>query len=368
MESEVYFADLRARSAEENKIRKIQRLFDSAGFPGIVRRGDLTAIKMHFGEAGNDSFVNPIFVRPLVERIKAAGAKPFLTDTRTLYAGSRSNAVDHLTTAIEHGFAYAVVGAPVIVADGLTGGHARAVPIGKKHFPEVLIAGDILDADSMIVLSHFKAHMQSGFGGAIKNLGMGCAPPAGKREMHCARAQVAEERCGGCGACGDVCPQAAVSLPGGTSVVDRALCIGCGECMTVCPTGAIEFDWEVDLLPFMERMAEYAFGAVANKRGRVGYVNFLTSITPDCDCVPWSDAPIVPDIGVLASRDPVAIDAASTDLVNAQPGFRNSLLHRHHEPGGDKFRGVWECTQGRHQLRYAEEIGLGTSRYRLVPI
>lgn len=365
MESEVYFADLRARSAEENRIHKLQRLFDAAGFPEIFRRGDLAAIKLHFGEAGNDSFVNPIFVRPLVDRIRAAGAKPFLTDTRTLYAGSRSNAVDHLSTAIEHGFAYAVVGAPVIVADGLRGGHARAVPIGKKHFADVHIAGDIVDADSMIVLSHFKGHMQAGFGGAIKNLGMGCASPAGKKEMHCARAQVTEERCGGCGACGDVCPRAAISMPDTTSVVDPALCIGCGECLTVCPTGAIEFDWTVDLPPFMERMAEYAFGAVANKGGRVGYITFLTNITPDCDCVPWSDAPIVPDIGILASKDPVAIDQASYDLVNQQAGLKNTLLERNLEPGEDKFLGVWESTLGNIQLDYGDKIGLGKKDYQL---
>ncbi len=184
MKSPVYFVGLRAHSDQESTISKVQRLFDSAGFPDIVAPHDRTALKLHFGERGNDGFISPVYVRQVVDKVKACGGLPFLTDTNTLYTGSRSNAVDHISTAVLHGFDYAVTGAPVIIADGLFGGNVRKVRIHKKHFRTVTIAGDIALADSMIVLTHFKGHIVSGFGGAIKNLAMGCAPPAGKREQH----------------------------------------------------------------------------------------------------------------------------------------------------------------------------------------
>jgi uncharacterized protein len=368
MSSNVYFVHTRARGDSENTVTKIRRLFDRAGFDELLEWGDLTAVKIHFGERGSDSFIHPLFVRQVVDKIRACGAKPFLTDTRTLYSGSRSNAVDHLVTAIEHGFDYAVAGAPVIVADGLSSGHYTEVEISKKHFKTVKIAGDVASADSMIVLSHFKGHILSGFGGAIKNLAMGCAPVAGKKEMHCARAQIDREKCVGCGSCGDVCPAGAISMDDDTAQVNPELCPGCGECLTVCPGQAIEFDWDVEIPPFMERMAEYAYGAISAKKNKVGYYNFLLNITPDCDCVPWSDARVVPDIGILASRDPIAIDRASFDLVNAQPGMEQSFLKQNFGRGEDKFKGMWEFTDGYRQISYGEEIGLGSSDYRLIEI
>jgi uncharacterized Fe-S center protein len=220
----------------------------------------------------------------------------------------------------------------------------------------------------MIVLTHFKAHMVSGFGGALKNLGMGCAPPAGKREQHQAFPFTYPERCTVCGKCTAACPRDAITIRDGKSAIDRELCIGCFECMTVCPERAIDVDWQTEIPRFVERLVEYAAGAVAGKENKTGYLSFLTRITPDCDCVPWSDAPIVPDIGILASKDPVAIDAAAYDLVNAQAGFLDSELHAHHAKGGDKFKGVWKDTDGYRQIRYAEEMGLGSGKYELVRI
>lgn len=368
MTATVYFTDLRARSSRESKVQKIVRLFDAAGFSGLIRPGDLTAIKVHVGERGNDSYINPVFVRQIVDRVKERGGKPFITDTSTLYLGSRSNAVDHLTTAIEHGFAYAVVGAPVIIADGLRGGHGVDVEIRKKHFASVRIAGDITAAKSMIVLSHVKGHDLAGFGGAIKNLAMGCATARGKAEQHAGRPIVDQERCEGCGICTIVCPQAAMEITGKGTVCNVEHCVGCGDCMRHCPQAAIDFDWSVELLPFLERMTEYAYGALQGKQQKTGFINFLLSITPDCDCVPWSDAPLVPDIGILASTDPVAIDRASYDLVNSQQGLQKSHLRSGHAPGEDKFKGAWEYTEGRHQFAYGEEIGLGTEDYRLVEV
>jgi len=368
MKSAVYFTSLRAHPDHESTTAKVQRLFDRAGFVDVVAKDDRTAIKLHFGERGNDGYISPVYVRQIVDKVKACGGLPFLTDTNTLYLGSRSNAVDHITTAILHGFDFAVTGAPIIIADGLFGKNVAQVKIEKKHFSTVAIAGDIALADSMIVMSHFKGHNVAGFGGAIKNLAMGCAPPGGKRAQHNARPFTVPDRCTGCGTCAEVCPETAITIEKKRSVIDRDLCIGCFDCMHVCPEQAIDIDWETEIPVFIERMVEHAYGAVKAKQGKTGYMNFLIRITPDCDCFPFSDTPIVPDIGILASRDPVAIDAASYDLVNQQTGFTDSLLIAHHHKGGDKFKGVHAQTDGFRQLKYAEEIGMGSCTYDLIAI
>jgi len=368
MKSIVYFASARAFSDHECTTAKVQKLFDHAGFAGVIAPHDKTAIKLHFGESGNDGFISPVYVRQVVEKVKACGALPFLTDTNTLYLGTRSNAVEHIGTAILHGFDYAVAGAPVIIADGLNGKNIRRVEIQKQHFREESVAGDIAAADSLIVLSHFKGHIVSGFGGAIKNLGMGCAPPEGKRAQHNARPFMIPEKCTGCASCMKVCPNKAIRVKKKKSVIDRELCIGCFECMHACPEHAIDIDWETEIPQFMERLVEYAYGAVQGKEQKVGFMNFLIRITPDCDCFPFNDASIVPDIGILASKDPVAIDAASFDLVNQQQGYADSLLASQHHKGGNKFKGVHAQTDGYRQVQYAEEIGMGTTDYDLVRI
>jgi uncharacterized Fe-S center protein len=298
----------------------------------------------------------------------ARGAKPFLTDTNTLYGGSRANSVDHLLTATQHGFGHCVSGAPLIIADGLRGEDYLEIEIGQKHFKRVKIAVGIAAAQNMIVLSHFKAHLPAGFGGAIKNLGMGCAPAAGKSEQHSTKPIFNAELCSGCRSCAENCPREAILVQEKISAIDYQICTGCGKCLRVCQTHALDFDWFVEVPPFMERIAEYALGAMKGKEGRVGFFNFLLNITPDCDCVPWSDAPLVPDIGILASCDPVAIDMASFDLVNRQIGLANSLLQKNREPGKDKFLGVWENTCGNIQVDYGEKIGLGRKDYRLIEI
>ena len=212
MKSAVYFANLRAYSDQESTTVKVQRLFDRAGFSEVVAHRDKTAIKLHFGERGNDGFISPVYVRQVVDKVKACGSLPFLTDTNTLYQGSRSNAVDHITTAVLHGFDFAVTGAPIIIADGLFGKNVAPVKIEKKHFDTVTITGDIALSDSMIVMSHFKGHIVSGFGGALKNLAMGCAPPEGKRAQHNARPFTIPDQCSGCGACAEVCPKTAIRI------------------------------------------------------------------------------------------------------------------------------------------------------------
>jgi len=368
MASKVYFARLKAGSTADGAVTPVRRLFDEARFDTLIEPDAVTAIKLHVGERGNDAHLRPEFVRQVVERVRASGGKPFVTDTNTLYTGSRQNAVDHLATALEHGFDYGVLGAPFIVSDGLASDHYRDIRIDKKHFDTVKIAGDIVSAPSMIVMTHFKAHALAGFGGAIKNLGMGCAPSVGKTDQHKGMGPIVnEEGCSACGVCVEICPRGAITIEDGVSRINRDLCAGCGECMMACTTSSIGFDWEHDLPQFMEMLTEYAFGATVGKRG-VGYLNFLMQITPDCDCVPWSDAPIVPDVGILASRDPVAIDAASVDLVNQQQGLQGTRLANNLQPGQDKFKGVWAETRGSLQLTYGEAIGLGTSSYELVEL
>ncbi|QAZ66470.1 DUF362 domain-containing protein [Solidesulfovibrio carbinolicus] len=366
--AKVYFADLRARAAGRNRTAKIQKLFEAAGFGDVVQKGDLTAIKLHFGERGCDTHISPTYARAVVELVKAQGGRPFVTDTNTLYSGSRHNAVDHLLTAVEHGFDYAVLGAPVIIADGLDSTNVLEVPISGKHFQKVKIAGDIVRADSLLVLSHFKGHELAGFGGAVKNLAMGCAPRAGKQDQHCVRFVVEPKKCIGCAECVAVCPVGAAAMKGKKAVIDKAACIGCGECLTVCPKKAMSIDWGTEIVPFMERMVEYALGAVTGKTGRVGYVNFLVNVTPDCDCVPWSDAPIVPDIGFLASSDPVALDKACLDLVNEQAACPECKLEHGIHSGEDKFTALWQWTRGDMTFVHGAAVGLGRPEYELVRV
>jgi uncharacterized Fe-S center protein len=275
--------------------------------------------------------------------------------------------VDHLQTAIEHGFDYAVTGAPLVIADGILGDNEIAIEINLKHFKSVKIAGDIEKSDSMVVMSHFKGHGMSGFGGAVKNLAMGCATAFGKIEQHECAKPVIKGTCMACSKCIAICPEDAMSIIDQKSVIDYDRCIGCNFCLEACPDSVICLDFE-NMPLFIEKMTEYAYGAVKNKQNKVCYINFLMNITPDCDCVPWSDAPIVPDIGILASFDPVAIDAASADLINEQCGFKNSLLHHNFDKGEDKFKGIYEEIDGRIQLKYGEEIGLGSRDYELIKI
>lgn len=369
MAPKVYFANARARLHTENKLAKLHKLAQAVGLGDIVGTNDLTAVKLHFGEKGNDTHLRPMYVRQIVDEIRQAGGKPFLTDTNTLYTGSRTNAVDHLITAYEHGFAYSVVNAPVLISDGLRGGNSAEVSINKNRFQEVFVGRDVYDADCLIAMSHFKGHMVAGFGGAIKNLAMGCATPKGKLAQHSPRLAADVDKCIGCGLCEESCPAgAAVVGDDGKCSVDKDKCVGCFECVTVCPEGAVQPDWFRDIPEFMERMTEYAYGAMQNKAGKACFFNFLLDVTPDCDCVPWSDTPMVPNIGILASTDPVAIDKASFDLVNNQASLENSLLELPMAAGTDKFTAAWKHTQGLIQVTYGQEIGLGSAEYELIEL
>jgi uncharacterized protein len=368
MANTVYFIDLRA-SYKESFIEKIGRLMETAGISSVVTPRDLVAVKLHFGEPGGTAFVRPVLVRKIVQVIKEKKGIPFLTDANTLYVGKRSHAPEHLVAAIQNGFPFAVVEAPLIIADGLRGQSEIAEKVAGKHFQTVYIGSEIANADALISVAHFKGHELTGFGGALKNIGMGSASRRGKLAQHALVApKINKKKCTGCGECVAHCTAAAITLKGEKAQIDPKTCVGCGQCILVCPSEAPAIQWNSSMVVFQEKMVEYAAGVLNNKKNKVLCLNFLTDISPACDCVPLSDAPIVKNIGVLASTNPVALDQASADLVNSEPALAGTCLETNCLAGADKFRGLYPEIDWQIQLDYAERLGLGSRAYRLEKI
>ena len=366
--SEVYFANLRAQGVKDNVINKIARLFKKAGLDQTFSRGDLVAIKTHFGEAGNTTFLRPQFVAKVVDLVAEKGGKPFVTDCNTLYSGMRANAVDHTFIAAKHGFCYPVMNAPVIIADGLKGTDQVEIPVNLKRCKTVKVGTAAVQADSILVVSHFKGHMMTGFGGAMKNLGMGFGSRAGKLEMHHdVQPEVGQEKCIGCGICAKNCPEQAIKVSKKKASIDRNKCIGCGECYIVCQNEAINPGEWTDPNVIQEKIVEYCYGLMQGKANRLGYMTFVMDFTPLCDCAGWSDRPVVPDIGVVASKDIVAIDQACADLVNAETSIANTRIKRPMGPGTDKIRALHDLDWA-VQLEYAEKLGLGSREYKLIKV
>ncbi|MHB1325421.1 MAG: DUF362 domain-containing protein [Thermoleophilia bacterium] len=373
--SKVYFISSRADSRERN-LTKYHRLLKNIDLGRIVSDGDLVAIKTSFGEQGNVTYLRPQYVRVVVEEVKRLGGRPFLTDANTLYAGGRQNSRDHMITALENGFGYEVTGAPIVIAGGLLGFDYRTVPVNGDHFSEAKIAPAALDADAIISVAHFKGHMICGFGGALKNLGMGFGARAGKQMMHSdVHPEVAADRCDGCARCYKWCPEKAIMMTAGAegqahkvAQIDDEACIGCGECVATCFTGAISISWKSDPAIVQQKMVEYAAAALHDKQGKFAALNFIIDVTPDCDCIGWSDNAIVPNIGIAASLDPVSIDAASLDLVNQVQGSAMSALDEAGMASPDKFGSVHKGIDATAQIRHGAKIGLGESNYDLVSL
>lgn len=365
MASKVYFARAGGRHGM-GPVEKIELLFERAEFGEMISERDLVALKMHFGERGNTTFLSPAYIRPIVEKIKEKGGRPFLTDTGCLYFSGRSNARDHLIVAAEHGFSLETCGAPVLIADGLRGSDTVKVEVDLKHFNTVEIAGAIHEANCLFAVSHVTGHGLTGLASAIKNLGMGAASRRMKMAVHDqVRPAVDDEKCNLCQTCIENCPRVALSLVNDQIRLDSEICIGCGECAAICPQKAISVTWRGNPFLAQEKLAEITYAVLKNKKGKAAFFNLAINVTPSCDCWNYSQAPFVPDIGYLASKDPVAIDRACADLVNQSIMISAPRGKEVKPEAPDKFNyltGIeWE-----RQISYAEEIGLGSSDYELV--
>jgi hypothetical protein len=369
MIADVFFMDLKTTS-RENLPQKLSRLIKKAGIETILKEHDLTAVKIHFGEQGNTAYIRPIFIRKILQTIKKLKAAPFLTDANTLYVGTRSDSVSHIHTAIENGFSYSSMdNTPIIIADGLVGKSETKINIAQKNCKHVYIASEVVNANALVSVAHFKGHELSGFGGALKNIGMGCASRRGKLDMHSnVSPKIKRKTCIGCRECEKHCPGTAISLKEKKAYIDKDKCIGCGECIVRCPTQSININWNQTVPVFLEKMMEYNLGVLKDKKGKAFFINFITDISPKCDCLPYSESPIVNDVGVLASSDPVALDQACADLVNQQRGLPGTLLKTNLKPGEDKFKGLYPSVDWEHQLEYAQTIGIGTRAYNIVKL
>jgi uncharacterized Fe-S center protein len=348
----VFFLPASEKEDSEILAEKSRRIFGALGLEESINKDSFVGIKIHFGEKGNTGFIKPPWLRYLVDELKRKKAKTFLTDTNTLYLGNRSNSIDHLHLAAQHGFSLEALGVPIIIADGLIGKESDQVELNLKHVQSAKIASTFFHTDVLLCLSHFTGHILSGFGAAIKNLGMGCASRAGKLEQHSdVHPWVKAKVCTNCSLCMEYCPADAIEQANGSARILDEKCIGCGECLVVCNVGAIKMRWDGDTLRVQEKMAEYAFAALKSVKHKVCFINYLVKITKDCDCMSKNGKVLVPDLGLVASLDPVAVDKASVDLL-LDANKRDFLR--------DAIDMDWSV-----QLHHAEKIGLGSSEYEL---
>jgi uncharacterized Fe-S center protein len=366
--AKVFFTDMRCKVGE-SLLSKLDRLILKAGMGEIDFKRKYAAVKIHFGEPGNLAFLRPNFAKTLADRIKALGGMPFLTDCNTLYVGRRNNALLHMDAAFENGYSPFSTGCQNIIADGLKGTDDTEVPVaGGVYCKTARIGRAIMDADIFISLNHFKGHEGTGFGGALKNIGMGSGSRAGKMVMHNdGKPQVDPSLCVGCRVCAKFCNQQAIGFGDDKKAsIDHDLCVGCGRCIGVCNYHAIYNSSESDPNALNCKIVEYAKAVID---GRPNFhINVVNQVSPYCDCHNESDAPIVPDIGIFAGFDPVALDKACIDAVNAAPEITTSILSERAHSHGDHFTNIHPATDWRTQISHAEKIGLGTGNYELITV
>lgn len=368
--SKVYFTDFRTHVGV-SLTEKLHRLIKKAGITDIDMDGKFVAIKMHFGELGNLSYLRPNYAKAVADVVKECGGKPFLTDCNTLYPGSRKNALEHLDCANINGFNTITTGCQIIIGDGLRGTDDITVPVRNGEYcKEAYIGRAVMDADIFISLTHFKGHESTGFGGAIKNIGMGCGSRAGKMQQHnSGKPIVHDDLCRGCRRCAKECGSDAITYENGKAVINQDICKGCGRCIGACAFDAIENqNWDANEI-LGRKMAEYS-QAVCDGRPTF-HISLVRDISPNCDCHGENDAPILPDVGIFASFDPVALDQACVDACLHATPMPNSQLsdnladphwHHHHDNFLDSNPNVrWKET-----LEHAEKIGLGTREYELI--
>ena len=372
--SKVFYTDFRCRP-DEGPVDKLKRLIKTAGIDRIDMEGKFVAIKMHFGELGNMTYLRPNYAKAVADMVRECGGKPFLTDCNTLYPGSRKNALEHLYCAWENGFTPLSAGCPVIIGDGLKGTDDIEVPVENgEYVKSAKIGRAVMDADIFISLTHFKGHEMTGFGGTIKNIGMGCGSRAGKKEQHCnGKAVIDESKCRGCKACLKECANDGLVFDAERRkmTINEENCVGCGRCIGACNFDAIDFAQDAAIRELNCRMAEYAKAVV---QGRPNFhISLICDVSPTCDCHSGNDTPIIPDVGMFASSDPLALDQACVDACLKQTPLPGSQLtdemqrpgfHDHH----DHFDNTNPNTEYKSCLAHAEKIGLGTRRYELVHV
>lgn len=372
--AKVYYTDFRAKIGE-GLPTKLKRLIKAAGIGDIDMDGKFVAVKMHFGELGNLSFLRPNYARAVVDVVKELGGVPFLTDCNTLYPGSRKNAIEHLYCAWENGFTPMTVGCPVIIGDGLKGTDDIEVPVdGGEYIDKAMIGRAVMDADIFISLSHFKGHETTGFGGAIKNIGMGCGSRAGKKAQHMnGQPEIDHELCRGCRACLRECANDGLSFDESTRKmsINTQNCVGCGRCIGACNFDAIAFANYAATKDLNCRMAEYTKAVIQNRPNF--HVSLIVDVSPNCDCHAENDVPILPNIGMFASFDPLALDQACVDACLKATPLPNSQLAEamekedfcdHH----DHFENTTPNSEYKTCLAHAEKIGLGTRDYEIVVV
>ena len=370
--SKVYYTDFRAKLGEGLPL-KLQRLIRTAGIDQIDMEGKFVAIKMHFGELGNLGFLRPNYARAVADVVKSLGGKPFLTDCNTLYPGSRKNALEHLYCAWENGFTPMTVGCPILIGDGLKGTDDVEVPVeGGEYVKAAKIGRAVMDADIFISLSHFKGHEMTGFGGAIKNIGMGCGSRAGKKEQHSnGKPVINADACRGCKRCLHECANNGLHFDEATRKMQVVTenCVGCGRCVGACNFDAIAFANDAATKELNCRMAEYTKAVID---GRPGFhISLVMDISPNCDCHPENDAPILPDIGMFCSFDPLALDQACVDAcLRKQPLPGSQLYDNMHKEGfcdhHDHFENSTPESEYKTCLAHAEKIGIGSREYELI--
>ncbi len=369
--SKVYFTNLRTKPSV-NLLKKLENLIIRAGIEQIDFNRKIVALKIHFGEPGNLAYLRPNYAARIVQFLKSKEGVPFLTDCNTLYWGRRANAPSHLDAAFENGFNPMATGCPVIIADGIKGTEYREIEVNFDLCKTAKIGSAIADADIIVSLNHFKGHELTGFGGALKNLGMGCASVGGKLFLHSGSSpKVFESNCTGCRVCEKYCNYGAISV-GKDKIahIDYEKCTGCGQCVAVCQYDASRVVWQNSSEKACKRITEYAFAAIKDKPSF--HINFIMNVSPECDCWDSNDYPLVPDIGITASFDPVALDQASADLVIAAPALPGSKICADYEEDDmrdkDKFKLAHPDTFWQSGIQHGVKIGLGNSDYELIKI
>jgi len=342
--SKVYFSPIENCLNTDEICIRATKLFEMFLQSEQILLEENIPIKVHFGEKGNQTFVRPENFEGIIDTILNRNSNPYYIETNVLYQGQRMRREDHIKLAKEHGFD----NIPIVIADGEYGNDFIEVEINQKHFETCKLGKAFETVDQMIVISHFKGHMLAGFGGAIKQLSMGCASRGGKLAMHANQIpRISSRKCTACGICSDKCPVDAIAISE-KAVIDEKTCIGCASCIAVCPEEAISNAWlPLEKHSFEEYLAEYALAA--HKRRKNLYITFAINITHGCDCESQVMRPIVQDLGIFASSDPIAIDKACLDMLDKREG-----------------RKVFE--KGRRALKYGEKIGLGSLHYELIAI